>query len=342
MKIILVGADTPHGIENYYIKYLRKSGVEVLFFTAQNLFYEYYQKSLFNKVLFRAGISTIYKTINAKLKRQILEHEPDLIWVFKGMELYPDTLRWIRSKKIKLINYNPDNPFLFSGRGSGNKNITDAIKEYDFHFTYNLSVKKRLDEHSGAKTYFLPFGYEIPEDLYEHCSSMPELLKACFLGNPDEERARLVTALAAEGIAITVFGYGWDKYVKHPGIEVHDALHGIQLWETLRKYRVQLNFMRPHNIDSHNMRTFEVPGIGGIMLAPRNREHSLFFREGEEAFFYSDMEECVGQINYILNLSQETVLRIRKAARDRSVLSGYSYEDRAMEVLYEMKRIVSE
>ena len=115
MKIIIVGADTTHGIERYYIKYLRESGAEVLLFAAQNLFYEYYQKGLHHKILFRAGVSPIYPIINFKLKKQISKEKPDIVWVFKGMEIYPSTLRWIRAQKIKLINYNPDNPFLFSG-----------------------------------------------------------------------------------------------------------------------------------------------------------------------------------------------------------------------------------
>lgn len=342
MKIIIVGADTTHGIERYYIKYLRESGAEVLLFAAQNLFYEYYQKGLHHKILFRAGVSPIYPIINFKLKKQISKEKPDIVWVFKGMEIYPSTLRWIRAQKIKLINYNPDNPFLFSGRGSGNKNVTNAIGEYDFYFTYNQNIKSQLEEQYSAKTYFLPFGYEIPDGVYEHCASLPELRKVCFMGNPDQERALSLIALASRGIAVTVFGHGWSKHVDHPEIEIQGPLEGIKLWETLRQYRVQLNFMRPHNMDSHNMRTFEVPGIGGVMLAPRNREHSLFFREGKEAFFYSDLNECVQQIDYILNLPQETVSEIRKAARERSVLSGYSYADRAGEVLREMKRIVGE
>ena len=43
--------------------------------------------------------------------------------------------------------------------------------------------------------------------------------------------------------------------------------------------------MRIHNPDSHNMRSFEVPGVGGIMVAPDTKEHRIFFEVGKEIFY---------------------------------------------------------
>ena len=51
-------------------------------------------------------------------------------------------------------------------------------------------------------------------------------------------------------------------------------------WKVLRKYRVQLNLMRPHNLDSHNMRSIEVPAVGGIGLFPDTPDHERFFEKG--------------------------------------------------------------
>lgn len=77
------------------------------------------------------------------------------------------------------------------------------------------------------------------------------------------------------------------------------------------------------------MRSFEVPGVGGIMLAPATTEHKMFFTDGKEAFLYSDIKECVEKAKYILALPKEEADTIRARARERSLDDGYTYQQRA-------------
>ena len=64
MKILVVGSDKIYAIENFYAIYLRELGIEVFHFSAQSIFYDFYQKDIINKLLFKSGLSTIYKKIN--------------------------------------------------------------------------------------------------------------------------------------------------------------------------------------------------------------------------------------------------------------------------------------
>jgi len=329
MRILIVGTGQVYSIEHHYIKHLFGAGAVVSTYFASNLFYEYYQKSLVNKIVFRLGISTIYKTINIKFRRIVEYEQPDVIWVFKGMEILPESLHWAKSRRIKLINYNPDNPFIFSGRGSGNKNVTQSIPLYDLHFTYNLSVQKRLEKEFNVKTSILPFGFDIDDYVYRLSLKEPEILRTCFLGNPDRERTAFIKAIADLGIEISVYGHDWRNFLAHPKVEINEAVYGDALWGVLRRYRVQLNLMRVHNLDSHNMRTFEVPGIGGIMVAPETPEHVSFFENGKEAFFFRNANECALIINDLIQLPVERADKIRNDARDRSIKSMYSYQNRA-------------
>jgi len=124
------------------------------------------------------------------------------------------------------------------------------------------------------------------QDLFDDCAKEPEIVKACFLGNPDKIRSSFLTKLAEQGILMDVYGNDWEKFVTHKNITTHQPVYGDEQWKTLRKYRVQINLMRIHNENSHNMRTFEVPGVGGIQVAPFTKEHNLFFEEGKEIFLY--------------------------------------------------------
>jgi spore maturation protein CgeB len=77
------------------------------------------------------------------------------------------------------------------------------------------------------------------------------------------------------------------------------------------------------------MRSFEVPGIGGIMLSPYSKEQVSFFEEGKEAFFYRNDKELIDKANYLLSLSAAEATAIREAARKRSIGSDYSYKNRS-------------
>jgi spore maturation protein CgeB len=329
MKILLSGSDHTWSIERIYVKYLQEFAAGVKLFPAQNYFYEYYRASFINKVIYKTGISTILKKINEKLKEDISQFMPDVVWVFKGMEIFPDTLKHIKDKGIFLVNYNPDNPFIFSGAGSGNDNIKKSISIYDLHFTYNLEIKKQL-EMMGCKTAMLPFGFDLSESLYKQCCAEKEIIKTCFLGNPDKQRARFVKNLAEEGVEMDIYGHYWKQFIKHPRVNLFPPVYGDEFWKVLYRYRIQLNLMRPHNEHSHNMRSFEIPAAGGIMLAPDTPEHRLFFDDGKEVFLYSGISQCLSRIEYLLALPKDEAEQLRRNARERSVSSGYSYKERAL------------
>ncbi len=340
MRILIAGANSSYAIERFFVKYLNEvPDITAPLFEAENLFLAWYQKNVFNKILFRLGYQQIYTAINKRLKEKIIESNPDVLFVFKGMEIFPETLAWAKKRGIKLVNYNPDNPFIFSGRGSGNSNITRSIPCYHLHLTYNKEVKIQMEREYKIPTVILPFGFDVDESTYEICCKGREISKLCFVGNPDKYRAAFITRLAEEGIQTDIFGNEWQKYISHPNVTVHKMVAGDEFWKTLYKYRVQLNLMRPHNLTTHNMRSIEIAGIGGIQLAPDTEDHRQYFIPEKEIFLYRNMEECIQQIKKILALPATEADLIRQQARMRSIQSAYSYKDRTKQALEKMKML---
>lgn len=333
MRIVIVGSNYGWAIENYFVKYFDELKMDSNLFAAQALFYNYYYKNIVNKILYKLKLSNIEREINKQFKVHVIKFNPTHVFVFKGMELTPKSLLWAKQRGIKLVNYNPDNPFVFSGKGSGNANITKSIELYDLHFTYNLEIKIKLEEKHHTKTSLLPFAFDISQDVFKVCLKEIEVLKVCFLGNPDKLRASFIQSLANNGIEIAVYGNDWDKFVNHKNIIIFPPVYGEDQWKTLRKYRVQLNVMRIHNMDSHNMRTFEIPGIGGIQLAPNTKEHRLFFEADKEIFLYNNLDECINKIHYLLSLTTEQANQYRAYSREACIKNKHSYKDRAQQVL---------
>lgn len=337
---MIAGSDNIFAIENFYVKYFRESGVDVKVFPSQTIFDDYYKSSLLNKLLFKTGISSHYKNINAKFKRAVVELKPEIIWVFKGMELLPSSLIWAKKQGIKLVNYNPDNPFLFSGKGSGNKNVTDSIPLYDLHLTYCTLIKNEVEKKYHLPAEYLPFGFEVEDEVFKLCKAEVEIIRPAFVGNPDGDRAAFIEQLARQSILIDVYGIGWNKYLSHPNISTFEKVSEIDFWKTLRKYRVQLNLMRPHNPNSHNMRSFEIPGIGGIMLAPDTPDHQNYFVPDKEIFLFGDLNTCVQKINYLLGLNANDANTIRENARKKSLEGGYTYKDRSKQALTAIQNLL--
>jgi len=326
LRLLILGSDQKWSIDKLYFSHLKKMGIMVELFTSQNIFFDFYHNSLLNKVIFRSGVSSIYNRISFEVKSIIEKYNPTVIWVFKGMELLPDLLKWIRNKGIKLINYNPDNPFIFTGKGSGNENIKKSIGLYDLHLTYSTEIQQQLISEYQIETILLPFAFE-PTNTSPTVHN--EIKKLCFIGNPDIQRAKFISALIKEGITIDIYGNNWHKFIRSNSAQLHTPIYGNSLIKTIKQYRIQLNLLRIHNENSHNMRTFEVPGYGGIMIAPQTTEHTQFFKDKREAFWFNSVKECAEITKYLLSITDDTANKVRAAAETACIENGHTYKKRS-------------
>jgi spore maturation protein CgeB len=100
--------------------------------------------------------------------------------------------------------------------------------------------------------------------------------------------------------------------------------------------QITLGFLRELNPDQHTTRSFEIPAIGGFMLADRTEDHREFFEEGKEAEYFTSDDEFRDKIRFYL-ANEAARERIAKAGHERCMTSGYSYEDRIRTVMGELK-----
>jgi spore maturation protein CgeB len=197
--------------------------------------------------------------------------------------------------------------------------VTNSICLFDEHFTYDLDVKHRIEKEFGIKCTLTSFGFDQEAISDEELHTVQEIKAVCFVGNPDEYRTQILKEILLKGLPLHVYGHDWDKFLNHPNLRIHGAVYEKEYYQTLRKYRVQLNIMRVHNLNSHNMRSIEIPGCGGIMLAPRTRDHAAFFKEGKDAFFYEDINELIMKVNEILAFEDSQMQQIKTQVREKTM-----------------------
>jgi spore maturation protein CgeB len=75
--------------------------------------------------------------------------------------------------------------------------------------------------------------------------------------------------------------------------------------------------------------------MGGLMLSERTPELESFFNEGTEAVFFSNPEELLEKVNYIL---ADEILQqnIRTQAKERSLLAGYDLDARVFKLMNDL------
>ena len=85
------------------------------------------------------------------------------------------------------------------------------------------------------------------------------------------------------------------------------------------------SLLRKQNFGSHNMKTFEIPAMNGLLLTRRNTEQNTLFEENVFCYMYKDYKELRKKIKDILTDSAKANI-IRKAAHNK--VRQFSYENR--------------
>jgi spore maturation protein CgeB len=325
-----------------YARYLSgEPGLTLDYLYYVDEFERYYQRHILNKIVYKVYPAAILDKINGAIIKKIESFKPDVIWLFKGMEVYPETLEYARKRGIRLANYNPDHPFVFESEGSGHSRVRDALHLYDLHLSYSREILKDLKEQFNITGAHLPFGFEYAPNVYKNAKKAKEVNRIAFVGYADEKRKQVIEELINAGLEIDIYGPAWKRFIKPTArVQIADAVYRQDFWLTLRKYRVQINIFRNQNYNSHNMRSFEIPAIGGIMLSPYSDEQVTFFREDAEAFYYRDAKELVEKAKYVLSLSATAADEIREAAYTRSTKSDYSYKNRSKLALQYIRSLI--
>lgn len=339
-KILIVGNNASWAIETHYNKYLNELGYSSSIFNVPS----YVNLTSFTqKVRYRLGDSSIYNLVNKILLQYCDINKPDIIWVFKGAEISVKTLEILGKRGHFLVNYNPDHPFIRTSITHGGRNIPNSISKYNLHFSYRRDLVKQIATDFNINTVHLPFGFEISEKNFDTAKSEEEINRVCFVGTPDIDRATQLNEIANNGFKVDIYSLtyqGKRMLDKNKNIRTLPVVLNQEFWNTLRKYRVQINFLRQHNIGSHNQRTFEVPGIGGILLTPFSEEQQLYFENKVHFFTYQSFNETYDIIDNLLSLNIKEADKIREAARLHSIKNEYSYKNRAEIVKQTLNQIL--
>jgi len=335
MKVLLVGVQWHGGLELSYFNAFQKLKCDVDCFDT-DAEYERISWLKGNRILSKISRKILgqyfAKLMNERLVEKATAFQPDLVFVLKGVLIFPETLRRIKENTNALLfNFNPDSPF---NPVNSSRYLLDSLTIYDCLFIWGRFLIPELWQVGARRVEYLPFAHD-PELHYPVSVTDEEKERygsdIVFIGTWDKEREKWLEKLLDYDLKI--WGNSWEKlkwasslrqmWMRKPVIREEFA-------KVCCSSKIVLNFIRVQNGSAHNMRTFEVPACQGFLLTERTKEQTEFFEEGEEVACFGNVEELREQIERYLN-DEESRERIALVARKK--VSQHTYERRAERIL---------
>ena len=270
------------------------------------------------------------KNVNKEIIKKTTCYNYDIVWIDKGVTIYPETLKEIKKKspKTKIISYSPDNMAL---RHNQSQQYVECIPLYDYIITNKSYIIADMKKLGAKEVIFVNNSYsEEFHKPYELTKEEKEYLggEVGFIGFWEKERCESILYLVDNGVKVKIFGDAkWNKYANYsPNLTIMGHFLGNENYcKSLNAFRISLCFLRKMNFDTQTTRTVEIPACGGFMMAERTDEHLAMFEENKEAVYFSSNEELLEKCLYYLKNEEERKC-IAEAGRNRVISSGYSNE----------------
>ena len=348
MKVLVVGDWHSKLHEEPLYNSFIKQGHDVLKFSWHQYFISQAPLRFFKEIPLRIQnkyrIGPAVNKVNSDLIGLVKESMPDVLFVYRGSHLYPETLKEIRliNEKIFLVGYNNDDPFSPLYQWWVWRHFKGSIGLLDLVLSYRHSNIQEYRDH-GAKNVNLFRSWYLPEvnKPEQLTSSEEETFSAdvAFIGHyEDDGRADFLEEVLSNGFTLNLFGpgYDWDPVIKNYKFLKHKIpvklLWGSRYNKGLCGSKIALCFLSKLNRDTYTRRCFEIPASGTMMLAEYSDDLADLFKEGKEVEFFRNKEEMIHKIKFYLN-NEKKRLKVAKAGLTRVREDGHDIDNRAKEVL---------
>jgi glycosyltransferase involved in cell wall biosynthesis len=153
-----------------------------------------------------------------------------------------------------------------------------------------------------------------------------------FVGHWEPRTEERIHYLRQAGFSVRVWGPGWKSARTLTDAGEIRPVYEQGYVKALAAAKICLCLLSHWNKNQATLRTFEIPAVGCFMLAESTAEQKTYFREEEEACFFSSDAELVELVRYYLSHDEERQ-HIAANGHRRCVSSPYSARERVAAVL---------
>lgn len=333
MKILILFAGDRNSLGGSYGRALKTLGHEVTFLNPMDILsnWRLWSTRLGRRLFERQILSRFSRTFLTTL---LGAGEFEVVFVGKGAWALPRLWRDYKAARpdTTLVCYNADDPITTWSRGGNRPWVTEAIPDYDLYITYNASLLKSIRQAGARSMLRLPFAWDPdvhpPQDFDDSADVV-------FIGNSDVYREEWLTALVEHPLAADWRIHVYGRWHNVRSAALRRAIKpgqktGVEMARLTAGARVAINILRRQNEGSHNMRTFETPGCGGILASQFSHDQNSVFPDGQAAIYFRTPQEMVPKLASFIH-DPVRLAAMRANVRDR--VARETYLDRARVLL---------
>lgn len=324
--------------DSSWISSFEKLGCKVIPFSSE---VTYPETGLWEKVLGKVCRRLSIGRRNRKLQDALLalaeQEQPS--WIHFRLPLGFDrkTIDALKKNRITITAYFNDDAFSKSQPIGLHWKFRHALTAYDGHFVWNAhnieSYRKAGATHvEHSPPYYDPERAFLPETLPEPHEFLAD---AAFIGHWEGDwRVDCLDALVNNGLNVILKGGGWEQPIKGRRIgHLAPISHafGAEYRQIYANVIAGLCFFSKINNDGWTRRALEIVAVGGLLVCERTEEAKQHFKDREEAYFFSSIEELIMIVNDLKNdLAKRE--RVRAAGYARLMQSDNTILSRARKV----------
>jgi hypothetical protein len=296
------------------------------------------------KAQFKYMVGPIVSRINNDLVNLVADEKPDIVFIYRGILIYKQTLQVIKkaAPNTILIGYNNDDPFSPMYPKWKWRHFIASIPEYDLTLAYRLHNVEDFQD-AGAKRVEMLRSWYIPEINCPVKLTLEEQRKyecdVVFIGHyEDDGRIEFLEEIVRRGYNLKIFGHneGWKRALLNSALlKLYypiTTLWGDDYNKALCGAKIALCFFSKLNRDTYTRRCFEIPASGTMLMSEYSDDLASLFVEGREAEYFRTAEELAIKLNFYLS-NEQPRKHVAVGGYTKVVSAGHDVKSRMNQVL---------
>ena len=251
--------------------------------------------------------------------KDIKNFSPDVIILNSGgLTMEDSAFRYAKSNGITTVGISLSDPDVFPYNGQ--------LYAHKFDIFYTNSKHSLVKDYDQSKVNIkrLPFAASM-----EHHFFMDEIERrydVVIVGHARRERKEIVKKLS-EFCSVATYGYGWDNSL--------GVVNGAEHVKAINSGKLYLSFSKTMaGYNNVKVGLFEAVACKQVVITEYMDELNDYFEIGKEVICFSNEDELIDQIHYLLE-NEDVREEIRNNSY-RKFLSSHTYIERWREVLKDM------
>jgi spore maturation protein CgeB len=334
LKILYIGPD--EGTSRQRFEALRRLGHEVVMVDP---FAALSSARYIRTWIFHTGAVGCEWLVQSYVAARIGDLRFDVALVDNGELIGPALVRHLKDHAKAVVVYTQDNPFV--AHPSGRRRFRLLRRALPF---YDLFVTPRdsnvADARASGARNVLRVMFAADEVVHRPRTLSQEdqevyASEVVFAGTWKPERGPLLQRLVDRGVPLRIFGPRWDRAREYPVLRSHVHLGSLgdeEYAKAIAGAKIAIGLLSKAYLDLHTTRSLEIPAIRTLLCAQRTSDHLALYRDGEEAVFWDDAEECAKVCLELLK-DPERIRRIAEAGYRRAHVNRHFNQDLLTRIL---------